>query len=575
MARALREPPPFDQGVFLMHFNRGRVAIRRGDFEEARVELEASQALRAEDEDVQSLLSQVYFKLGRYDDAEKVTRRLLADNTDSHILHSNLGVILLKLGSLEEAESELRRAVDLRPDHKKSHLYLGLLYRQRKKLGLALEHFRFASADKLVADVEEMLRQAPRETGSLRFTDSRAFRPAPPEFSRETEPPMTLSTPLPRATPLSGLRAAVPQGRIATPAPRTPVPTSPVSERPGTPVPGEAGATPSPGGRVPTPAPVEPAAAPSSGTRMPIPPAGVRMATPIPAAEVSGAEEERTRVVTPVPEGFIATPVPTGRLSTPPTQESVPASRSQEGSIVTPVPRLVTPIPERGATTERIAHLQPVPPLPKVRETAETVATPRPQPFRLQENGSLEIVSPGSVIVRKGTIASYSGKISFTAESSVGGTSADGLLQATGHGTLLVVHRGRRPFLFELAGEFLCVEGSRLLALDEELSYRLEPIHDFRRRRRVDILKIYGHGGVVLSTSREPLALKVTPELPLNISSRDLIGWTGDLVPTVLEDRFLEQVMVPDEQDPPKIRFEGTGTVLAEPRWVARRAGDS
>jgi uncharacterized protein (AIM24 family) len=556
-----------------MHFNRGRAAIRRGDFDEARVELEASQALRAEDEDVQSLLSQVYFRLARYDDAEKVTRRLLSDNADSHILHSNLGVILLKLGSLDEAEGELRRAIDLRPDHKKSHLYLGLLYRQKKKLGLALEHFRFAGADKLVGEVEEMLRQAPRDTGSVKVGEGRALRPVPAEFSRETEPPMTLSTPLPRSTPVSGVRLAPARGGVPTPSLRTPAPTAPVSARLRTPISPERITTPAPGGReLTTPVP--------SRTLTPPPP--VRVATPPPDGPQAavGAAVETTSLranaetATPVPEGFVATPVPRGRIAAPPPEPAPGVGSKGEGTEISE-PTPATPAPERAATTERIVGLQAGQVSLRVRETAETVATPRPQPFRLQDNGSLEIVSPGSVMVRKGTVASYSGKIGFVPDMSVVGTSADGLLQATGHGTLLVVHRGRRPFLFELAGEFLCVEGSRLLALDEELSYRLEPIHDFRRKRRVDILKIYGHGGVVLSTSREPLVLKVTPDLPLNISSRDLIGWTGDLVPTVLEDRFLEQVMVPDEQDPPKIRFEGTGAVLAEPRWIARRAGDS
>src|SRR5207302_1617211 len=70
------------------------------------------------------------------------------------ILHSNLGLILFKQGKLDEAEHYLLRAIELRPNYAKSHLYLGLLYRQRRKFGLALEHLRFAGADKLVREVE-------------------------------------------------------------------------------------------------------------------------------------------------------------------------------------------------------------------------------------------------------------------------------------------------------------------------------------------------------------------------------------------------------------------------------------
>ena len=70
------------------------------------------------------------------------------------------------------------------------------------------------------------------------------------------------------------------------------------------------------------------------------------------------------------------------------------------------------------------------------------------------------------------------------------------------------------------------------------------------------------------------LTHEVTPELPLSISSRDLVGWTGDLVPSVLDDRFLEEVMQPDIASPPKIRFEGEGVVLTEPPRPRRRAAD-
>jgi tetratricopeptide (TPR) repeat protein len=57
------------------------------------------------------------------------------ENPNVFILHSNLGLILFKQGKLDEAEQFLLRAVELRPNYAKSHLYLGLLYRQRRKLG--------------------------------------------------------------------------------------------------------------------------------------------------------------------------------------------------------------------------------------------------------------------------------------------------------------------------------------------------------------------------------------------------------------------------------------------------------
>src|ERR1043165_9293731 len=176
--------PPFDQGVFLLHYNRGREAFQEGRYAEARRELEQAQRLRPDDADVLNLLGLVYFKTNAFPEAEVIYRRLVRENANVFILHSNLGLILFKQGKLDEAEQYLLRAVELRPNYAKSHLYLGLLYRQRKKFGLALEPLRFAGADKLVREVEgEMQNMA-----GLQTKPSPAIRETPPP-----KPPKPLS----------------------------------------------------------------------------------------------------------------------------------------------------------------------------------------------------------------------------------------------------------------------------------------------------------------------------------------------------------------------------------------------
>src|SRR4029077_19658126 len=155
---AVNPSPPFDQGVFLLHYNRGREAFQEGRYAEARRELENAQKLRPDDPDVLNLLGLVYFKTNAYPEAEVIYRRLARENPCVFILHSNLGLILFKQGNIEDAEQHLLRAIELRPNYAKSHLYLGLLYRQRKKYSLALDHLRFAGADKLVREVETEMR---------------------------------------------------------------------------------------------------------------------------------------------------------------------------------------------------------------------------------------------------------------------------------------------------------------------------------------------------------------------------------------------------------------------------------
>ncbi len=195
--------------------------------------------------------------------------------------------------------------------------------------------------------------------------------------------------------------------------------------------------------------------------------------------------------------------------------------------------------------------------------------------FKVRPEGGLEVASRGTVFVRKGCVAWYSGNIRFVAEPSFRGTSLERILRCVGVGTLLVNDPGRRAYRREVSGSTLVVEGGRLLALDHGLTFRLDAIQDFRHNRRVDLLKVHGRGSVVFSVGGPVLSHEVSPDFPLSISSRDLVAWTGDLVASVLDDQFLEEVMQPDIASPPKIRFEGEGVVLTEPPRPRRRSSDA
>ena len=220
---------------------------------------------------------------------------------------------------------------------------------------------------------------------------------------------------------------------------------------------------------------------------------------------------------------------------------------------------------------------------PAFPELAEATAPQTPQAtgketrplFKVRPEGGLEVASRGVVFVRKGCVTWYSGKIRFAPEAGFQGTSLERILRATGSGNLLVNDPGRRAYRRELNGQTLFVEGSRLLALDHGLTFRLEAIHDFRRNRRVDVLRVQGRGSLVVSVGGPVLAHEVSAEFPFSISSRDLVAWTGELVAAVLDDQYLEEVMQPDVASPPKIRFEGEGTVLTEPPRPRRRAADA
>ena len=445
--------PPFDQGVFLLHYNRGREAFQEGRYAEARRELEAAQRLRPDDADVLNLLGLVYFKTNAFPEAEVIYRRLIAENPNVFILHSNLGLILFKEGKLDEAEQFLLRAVDLRPNYAKSHLYLGLLYRQKKKYEPSLEHLRFAGADKLVREVEQEMRAA-----------------APP-------PPMA-RRPLPATVP---------------PAPATPAASSP---------PLDAGS----------------------------------------AATAPGEEKIATQKIRAFVAENVTQPgrVPTPEMATPP-EPAVTAARKLQDAVDEP----------QHVEAKKIDVAR------KIEGASRT--------FTLHENGFLEINFARSVHVKRGTVSSYSGNLKFVAESGLLGTTAQTLVKAVGQGKIFVYERGRKTFLLDLNDEFIYVEGSNLLALEDSLTYRVEPIYDASYQRKIDTVKIFGKGSLAISTSIEPLTMRVTREYPLSISSNALVAWTGNVIPTVVDDQSLETVMIENtDVGGFKIRFEGDGVVVSE-----------
>ncbi len=465
-------PPPFDQGVFLIHYNRGREAFQTGRYAEARKELEAAQKMRPEDSEVLNLLGLVYFKLEALPEAEFIYRKLVRGNDDVFILHSNLGLILFKQKKMDEAEKHLLRAVELRPNYAKSHLYLGLLYKNRGKLGLALEHLKFAGAEKVAREVEEGL-------SSNRVPSAPAAPSASPQPSARTQ---------------SDLRT-VPGDE--------PAPDGVIEQRHET-VPQRPG--------------------------------------PQPAVET---EEED-----PFPEASTQVSVPLP--PTPPTQRE---RQTSPASTIEKMPsraaaKLQSAVEDTDFGESRRIDLRKI-------EGASRI-------FTLHENGFLEINFSDSVRVKRGTISSYSGNLKFREESAPAGSSVATMVRVEGQGRLIVYEKSRQTFLLDLNDEFIFVEGGHLLALENSLSSRPEPIYDSAYQNKLDTVKVFGKGSLAMSTTIEPLTLRVNRDYPLSISSRAIVAWTGSLMATVVDDGELEDLMTERDDEAFMIRFEGDGVVVSE-----------
>src|SRR5437762_7670250 len=156
----MREPSPrapFDQGLFLTHFNKGKAFYEERRFEDAERELEEAYLLRPRDQRVLNLLGLVYFRQDKLEKAEEVYRKLVAESPDAHTLFYNLGLIYFKLNRLEEAESAFLKALELSQENPKINFYLGSIYERLHRFQDAIYQYRQAGANIMVRRVEDKI----------------------------------------------------------------------------------------------------------------------------------------------------------------------------------------------------------------------------------------------------------------------------------------------------------------------------------------------------------------------------------------------------------------------------------
>jgi uncharacterized protein (AIM24 family) len=183
---------PFDQGLFLAHYNKGREHFEARRLEEAERQLEEAYLLRPRDPRVLNLLGLVYFRGDKLDKAEEVYRKLIAESPEAHTLHYNLGLICFKLGRLEDAESAFLKALDLTQGNPKIHFYLGSIYERLHRYKDAIYQYRQAGANLMVQRLQVRLGPAGADTtappGAIASPPRRSDPPEPPPDTRPPGP---------------------------------------------------------------------------------------------------------------------------------------------------------------------------------------------------------------------------------------------------------------------------------------------------------------------------------------------------------------------------------------------------
>ncbi len=224
---------PFDQGLFLTHFNKGRDLYDARRFEEAERQLEEAYLLRPRDLRVLNLLGLVYFRGEKLIKAEEVYRKLIAQSPEVSTLHHNLGLICFKLGRLDDAEQAFRKALELSEGNPKIHFYLGSIYERMQRYKDAIYQYRQAGANLMVQRLQGKLDTAEKAAGaSLPPTVAAPAPPpavpaeAPPRGPSDTDPGTPLPAALGQAAPASS-EEALPEPEPLTGVPKLVRPISP------------------------------------------------------------------------------------------------------------------------------------------------------------------------------------------------------------------------------------------------------------------------------------------------------------------------------------------------------------
>ncbi len=180
---ALEPPPPALEADFKRLLAHGGEAASRGELDLAREALEDALAIHSRDPQVLGLLGQVFYRLGRYEDAAIAWQRLVDDNPVEPGARVNLGLAWLKARQYDEAVKQLKIALDLNPDHRKAAGYLGLAWLELGRPETARDWFLQAGSVQMVARCDELLAAPARvpieeEGFDVAITESHPLAPA-------------------------------------------------------------------------------------------------------------------------------------------------------------------------------------------------------------------------------------------------------------------------------------------------------------------------------------------------------------------------------------------------------------
>jgi len=188
--------------------------------------------------------------------------------------------------------------------------------------------------------------------------------------------------------------------------------------------------------------------------------------------------------------------------------------------------------------------------------------------FLLVDSHLLEVVLSHEIIIKKGTISSFSGEMKF--EPTPFNFKDIPFIKCTGTGIIFLSHERKEILLFSLNNEEVNIEANHFLVAQSTLSIDAKYLID---QNQIPYLNIKGTGTLGISLRSQPLTLNVLSSMPVNIYSDALIAWSGNLSINIIQEEELKNIMVSYEENAIPLEFRGIGDVVVEQGslWGNRR----
>jgi len=199
--------------------------------------------------------------------------------------------------------------------------------------------------------------------------------------------------------------------------------------------------------------------------------------------------------------------------------------------------------------------------------SAEAFCNENARTVRVDVDGSVWI-SPGAAIAYRGhltferlpTLEAHSIGEALTRETAP-------LVRAVGRGRLYCGHHGSHARVLRLQDEGLVVAWHTVLAFEPSLAFSTALVGHGVGLAAGGLVAVTltGSGSLALATHGDPIALPVTPGLPVSTDPHATLGWSPSLTPRLKTDLSWRSAFGHGGHQAVQMLFEGEGSVLVQP----------